>query len=66
VYWVDNRLINAAMESWNHIKVEAIHEEKLPTTALIKNHVFEYIEKYYNRKQLHSTIGYKTPESARG
>ena len=30
--------------------------------ALAKNHVFEYIEIYYNRKRLHSTIGYKTPE----
>ena len=55
---------NAAMESWNHsFKVEAIHGEKLTTRALTKNHVFEYIEIYYNRKRLHSTIGYKTPES---
>ena len=52
------------MESWNHsFKVEAIHGEKLTTRALTKNHVFEYIEIYYNRKRLHSTIGYKTPES---
>lgn len=55
---------NAAMESWNHsFKVEAIHGEKLTKRALTKNHVFEYIEIYYNRKRLHSTIGYKTPES---
>ena len=55
---------NAAMESWNHsFKVEAIHGEKLTTRAFTKNHVFEYIEIYYNRKRLHSTIGYKTPES---
>jgi transposase InsO family protein len=61
---------NAAMESWNHsFKVEAIHGEKLITRAfaknhvLAKNHVFEYIEIYYNRKRLHSTIGYKTPAS---
>lgn len=55
---------NAAMESWNHsFKVEAIHGEKFETRAIAKNHVFEYIEIYYNRKRLHSTIGYKTPES---
>lgn len=55
---------NAAMESWNHsFKVEAIHGEKLTTRAITKNHVFEYIEIYYNRKRLHSTIGYKTPEA---
>lgn len=55
---------NAAMESWNHsFKVEAIHGEKLTTRALTKNLVFEYIEIYYNRKRLHSTIGYESPES---
>lgn len=55
---------NAAMESWNHsFKVEAIHGEKFETRAIAKNHVFEYIEIYYNRKRLHSTIGCKTPES---
>jgi len=55
---------NVAMESWNHsFKVEAIHGEKLTTRALTKSHVFEYIEIYYNRKRLHSRIGYETPES---
>lgn len=55
---------NAAMESWNHsFKVEAIHGEKLTTRALTKNVVFEYIEIYYNRKRLHSTIGYESPET---
>ena len=55
---------NAAMESWNHsFKVEAIHGEKLTTRTLTKNVVFEYIEIYYNRKRLHSTIGYESPET---
>jgi putative transposase len=55
---------NAAMESWNHsFKVEAIHGEKLTTRDLTKNVVFEYIEIYYNRKRLHSTIGYESPEA---
>lgn len=54
---------NAAMESWNHsFKVEAIHGEKFATRAVAKNHVFEYIEIYYNRKRLHSMIGYQSPE----
>ena len=55
---------NAAMKSWNHsFKIEAIHGETLTTRALTKNVVFEYIEIYYNRKRLHSTIGYESPEA---
>jgi transposase InsO family protein len=55
---------NAAMESWNHsFKVEAIHGEKFATREDAKNHIFEYIEVYYNRKRLHSKLGYLSPES---
>jgi len=54
---------NAAMESWNHsFKVEAIHGEKFKTRDDAKKHVFEYIEVYYNRKRLHSTLGFLSPE----
>lgn len=53
---------NAAMESWNHsLKVEAIHGEKFLTRAGAKNQVFEYIDVYYNRKRLHSRLGYLSP-----
>lgn len=53
---------NASMESWNHsFKVEAIHGEKFLTRALAKNHVFDYIDVYYNRKRLHSKLGYLSP-----
>lgn len=53
---------NASMESWNHsFKVEAIHGEKFTTRADAKNHVFEYIDVYYNRKRLHSRLGYLSP-----
>jgi putative transposase len=54
---------NAAMESWNHsFKVEAIHGEKLTSRQEAKQHIFEYIEIYYNRKRLHSRLGYQSPE----
>lgn len=50
---------NAAMESWNHsFKVEAIHGEKFKTRDDARKDVFEYIEVYYNRKRLHSTLGF--------
>lgn len=55
---------NAAMESWNHsFKVEAIHGERFLTRQEAKSHIFEYIEIYYNRKRLHSKIGYRTPDA---
>lgn len=55
---------NAAMESWNHsLKIEAVHGERFATREKARAHVFEYIEVYYNRKRLHSTLGYLSPES---
>ena len=55
---------NAAMESWNHsLKVEAIHGERFATREAAKKQVFEYIEVYYNRKRLHSTLGYLSPDA---
>ena len=51
------------MESWNSsLKVEAIHGERFATRAEAKEQVFDYIEVYYNRYRLHSTIGYLSPE----
>lgn len=54
---------NAAMESWNHsLKVEAIHGERFITREQAKAEVFDYIEVYYNRSRLHSTLGYVSPD----
>ena len=53
---------NTAMESWNHsLKVEAIHGEKFATREQVKAEVFDYIEFYYYRNRLHSTLGYLSP-----
>ena len=55
---------NAAMESWNHsLKVEAIHGERFITREMAKAQVFDYIEVYYNRRRLHSRLGYLSPET---
>jgi transposase InsO family protein len=55
---------NAAMESWNHsLKVESIHGEHFATRADAMAEVFEYIDIYYNRKRLHSFLGYVSPEA---
>lgn len=55
---------NAAMESWNHsLKVESIHGQRFETRAEAMAEVFEYINIYYNRQRLHSSLGYLSPEA---
>ena len=34
---------------------------RFATRAEMKAEVFEYIEAFYNRKRLHSTLGYRSP-----
>jgi len=54
---------NAAMESFFHtLKTELVHLNKYSTKQEAKRAIFEYIEGFYNRKRLHSTLGYVSPE----
>lgn len=41
---------------------ELIYQHKFTTIEEAKLAVFEYIEVWYNRKRLHSSLGYKTPK----
>jgi transposase InsO family protein len=53
---------NAAMESFFHtLKVELIQRKKYKSREEAKQDIFEYIEIYYNRQRIHSSIGYLTP-----
>lgn len=53
---------NAIAESFFHsLKVELIYQQVYKTRDMAKQSVFHYIETYYNRKRLHSAIGYRTP-----
>ena len=54
---------NAAMESFNGtLKIELIYPHgKYKTRAEGRNDIFEYIEAFYNRVRLHSSIGYMSP-----
>ena len=53
---------NAVAESFFHtLKVEAIHGERFPTRAHMRQTVFEYIEVDYNRSRRHSANGYTSP-----
>ena len=53
---------NACMESFNAIlKKEEVNLKEYETFEEAKMAIFEYIEGWYNRKRIHSAIGYKTP-----
>ena len=55
---------NAAMESFfGSMKTELmLHSKEFKDQEEAKLKVFEYIEVYYNRKRLHSTLGYMSPD----
>ena len=53
---------NASMESFNAIlKKEEVNLHVYKTFTEAKKAIFEFIEGWYNRKRIHSSIGYKVP-----
>ncbi len=56
---------NAVAESFfSTIKVELIDRKTWPSNTELRSAVFEYIEVFYNRERLHSTLGYISPARA--
>jgi transposase InsO family protein len=55
---------NAVAESFfATLKTELVYRQSLPTVAAARTAVFEYIEVFYNRKRLHSALGYQSPSA---
>jgi transposase InsO family protein len=53
---------NAVIESfWHSLKVELVHRRSFATRIEAEQAIFEYIEVFYNRVRLHSSIGYVSP-----
>jgi transposase InsO family protein len=53
---------NAVMESFfGSLKTELIHHNPFQTRQEAKTAIFDYLEVFYNRKRLHSTLGYRSP-----
>ena len=53
---------NAVIESFFHtLKTEHIYFEQYESREQDKRSIFEYIEVFYNRKRLHSTLKYMSP-----
>ena len=58
---VGNCYDNAVIESFfATLKTECV-TGPFPTRALARTTIFEYVELWYNRKRLHSSLGYRSP-----
>jgi transposase InsO family protein len=55
---------NAVIESfWSTLKTELVHHEHYATHEEARMSIFQYIEVFYNRQRLHSSLGYRSPEA---
>ena len=53
---------NAFIESfWSSLKYEVVYHRKFATRAEARSAIFDYIESFYNRTRLHSSLGYVSP-----
>ena len=53
---------NALMESfWATLKAECFHGKQPATRQAAKLQIFDYVEGFYNRTRLHSSLGYQSP-----
>ena len=53
---------NAAIESFfKTLKVERVHRVRYDTRAQARLDIVDWIEGFYNRRRLHTAIGYLTP-----
>jgi putative transposase len=60
-----NRWDNAPMESFfGTLKTERVHQGDYPDRDAARRDLFAYIEGYYNRRRIHSALGYITPQQA--
>lgn len=53
---------NAAMESfWSTLKLELVYRRDFKTRAEARLAIFDFIEAFYNRQRLHSSLNYLCP-----
>jgi putative transposase len=53
---------NAFIESfWSSLKAELMPHRRFATNAQARSAIFGYIEGFYNRRRLHSSLGYRSP-----
>jgi putative transposase len=54
----DNAFIEAF---WSSLKYEVVYHRRFATRAEARSAIFDYIESFYNRTRLHSSLGYVSP-----
>ena len=53
---------NAFIESFfSSLKYELVYHHRFATLAQARTAIFDYIETFYNRTRLHSSLAYQTP-----
>ena len=53
---------NAFIESfWSSLKYEVVYHQRFATFAEARTAIFTYIETFYNRTRLHSSLTYLSP-----
>lgn len=53
---------NAFIESfWSTLKYELVYHHRFVTLTQARTAIFDYIETFYNRTRLHSSLGYRSP-----
>ena len=55
-------LILSLTKDFHTLKVELVHPKRWATREQARRDLFAYIEGYYNRRRIHSALGYRTPE----
>lgn len=54
---------NAAIESYHAtLEKDLLRRRSFRTRQQARTGLFDYIETFYNRERLHSTLGYRSPE----
>jgi putative transposase len=64
---VGSALDNAISESFvATLKTELVSRSRFPSRKVAKTAIFEYLEVFYNRTRLHSSLGYRSPADFEG